>query len=103
MDKVFTRYLREDGKPYGFIAVDQEGHYGLSLCSPKDTFRKDLARRIALGRLAKKRATVDGVAAWTFPEYCIKERSAVEALLSVWGSMKEWLQKKGVEDGDKHE
>jgi ribosome-binding protein aMBF1 (putative translation factor) len=46
-------YLRDGGVPFGAVARLEDGRLGWSLCGPRDHFRKDLARRIALGRAAK--------------------------------------------------
>ncbi len=50
------------GKPVGCVAIDYNNNkvsYGISSCSPKDTFDKTRAREIAQNRLAKHGIPVD--------------------------------------------
>ena len=57
---VWIRYLRDvRGRPIGCAAVSKKGYYGLSLCSPLDTFTKKRARTIALGRLRSMKYGAD--------------------------------------------
>jgi hypothetical protein len=60
MNRVWIRYLRDGGnRPIGCAAVSKDGYYGLSLCSPLDTFTKKRARMIALGRLRSMKYEAD--------------------------------------------
>lgn len=50
MNKILISYYRKNGKPTGCIAAIGVNMVGWSLCSEKDGFKKDLAKRIAIGR-----------------------------------------------------
>jgi hypothetical protein len=52
--KVLLSYYRtSDGRPIGCVAAVDKDKIGWSLCSEKDTFNKELARKIAIGRALK--------------------------------------------------
>jgi hypothetical protein len=53
MKVLLSYYRKPDGRPIGCIAAVDRDKIGWSLCSEKDTFSKDLARRIAIGRAMK--------------------------------------------------
>jgi hypothetical protein len=95
MDKVFTRYLRDvDGNPFGFVVLDPGGFYGSSLCCPRDKFRKELARTIALGRLAKKKNHIADLLGRITAPYRKREQAAATAILDLWNySLVPWLEK----------
>lgn len=58
--RVWIRYLRDvRGRPIGCAVLSKTGYYGLSLCSPLDTFTKKRARAIAVGRLQSMKYGAD--------------------------------------------
>jgi hypothetical protein len=103
MEKVFSKYLRDEkGQPFGFVAVDQEGFYGASLCCPRDKFRKELARTIALGRLAKKKTQIPDLLGRITAAYRKRELAATRGLLDLWNySVVPWLKSRPQLEGEK--
>jgi hypothetical protein len=52
--RIHYRYLSRSGKPFACVAsevVDGSVRFGLSVCNPKDSFKKEMGRKIALGRM----------------------------------------------------
>ena len=94
MEKVFSKYLRDEkGQPFGFVALDPEGFYGSSLCCPRDKFRKELARTIALGRLGKKKNQISDLLGRLTAPYRKRERAAATGILDLWNySVVPWLK-----------
>jgi hypothetical protein len=99
MEKVFSKYLRDEkGQPFGFVAVDQFGCFGFSLCCPRDRFNKKLARQIALGRLAKNRKAPQ----IKHPMRGPKEAAAFRAVTDLRVSVADWLARQPSErEGEK--
>ena len=48
---MLIKYLRKNGTPIGVLVATDTRKIGYSFCNPKDVFRKDIAKKIALGRV----------------------------------------------------
>jgi len=52
---MLVQYIRKENRqPYGCLVALEKDRIGWSLCHPKDTFSKDLGRRIAIERAKKE-------------------------------------------------
>ena len=49
---MLVKYLRKDNSLIGCLVATGKRQIGYSFCNPRDVFKKDIARKIALGRVA---------------------------------------------------
>ena len=48
---MLVKYLRKDNELIGVLVSDGARRVGFSFCNPRDVFKKDIAKKIAIGRI----------------------------------------------------